>query len=160
MLNTRAMQHIYYSLIYSHLFYCHTVWGAAGKFKTNSLMTAQKRTIRTMSYLKKYDHTNESFKTLRLLKYKDINTYCCALYVYKSVNNHISNDFFQFRVNERYPLRNNNILDTPYMRTTQSQTSIRYHGVKVWNDLPSFVKEKTSVTSFKKALKLFLLSQY
>ena len=159
-LNKKSMKHIYYSLIYSNLFYCNTVWGAAAKNKTNRLFISQKKIMRTMAYRKRSDHTNELFSEFGLLKLDDINIYCSALFVYKALNGLIENNMFNVRVNNRYNMRNTNLLDTPLMLTQQSQSFIGYHGVKVWNELPSIIREKSTLDNFKQSLKMFLLNRY
>jgi len=46
--NKHAMKQIYTSLIYPHLTYCQTVWGATHKNTLKSLCIAQKRSVRTI----------------------------------------------------------------------------------------------------------------
>jgi len=75
-LNKHAMKQIYTSLIYPHLTYCQTVWGATHKNTLKSLRTAQKRSVRTILGLKKFDHTHDGFTDLKLLKLCEINVYC------------------------------------------------------------------------------------
>ena len=113
-----------------------------------------------MTYLRKRDHTNDTFKILRILKYDDVNTYISAMYVFKSINNLVVNNCFSFRSNERYSLRNSTLLTSPLMRSSQSQSSINFHGVKVWNSLPSNLRNIVTVTGFKRCLKQYLLSRY
>ena len=160
MLTANALKHIYYSLIYPNIIYCHTLWGTAGVSRVKQVVTAQKRIVRTMAGLKKYDHTNNAFSNLRLLKFEDINVYCCALYVFKSLNSLIDNQYFQYRNNERHDLRNPDLLRLPQVKSSQSQSSIRYYGVKVWNQIPSYIRQKTTIQSFKSSLKDYLLSKY
>ena len=159
LLNTSALKQIYHSLIYPHLTYCQIVWGATHLTSLRPLVTTQKRIIRTILGLRRFDHTQEAFSDLRILKFNDINTYCCSIYVFKSINTP-GNNLFQHRVNNRYPLRNNNILDIPFVGTLQSQSGILYHGAVTWNRLPHRVTNCTSVNSFKYALKRHLISQY
>ena len=78
MLTPNALRHIYHSLIYPNLTYCHVVWGAAGSTKTKQVATAQKRAIRTIACLKSRQHSNDSFAEFRILKYDEVNSYCCA----------------------------------------------------------------------------------
>ena len=158
--NTTQLKQLYYSLVYPYVSYCHTVWGAAGKTMLNSLEVSLKKVIRTISYKAKNDHTNELFKQLGLLKLDDINTYCSAIFVYKSLNNHSNVGLFAYNDNERYILRNAKELKIPLMTTKQSQTSINYQGVKVWNDLPEDIQNKLTIPSFKISLKFHLLSHY
>ena len=160
----KSLKQLYYSLIYPFLIYCHTIWGNAGKTKLNKIEIAQKRAIRTITFTKKknnkYPPSNEQFKSLRLLKLSDINIFCSANFVYKSINNHNHVRLFSYRSNERYNLRNNSDLEIPSLSTNQSQTSISYRGVKVWNDIPRHIQTKTSLTSFKITLKSYLLNKY
>ena len=160
MLTTDALKQLYYTLIFPHLFYCHTVWGGVSHNKMNSITVAQKRVIRTISFKRKFHHTSPCFKKLSILKLIDVTKYCFALFVYKSLNNHAPNNFFQYSTNGRYDLRNNNLLRIPLVMSTQSQTSIIYRGAKIWNDTPSNIKDKNSIYSFKRSLKMSLMLNY
>ena len=154
------MWNIYYSLIYSVLFYCNTIWGNAGTSIVKPLFIAQKRVVRTIMSMRRRDHTNDIFKIQKVLKFEDMNKYCCALFVYKALQGSIDCSLFQIRVNDRYPTRYNNQLEIPLLNSSQTQRSIIYHGVKIWNALPALLKENISVDSFKFNLKKFLLSKY
>ena len=158
--NKKALKQIYHSLIYPHLTYCQIVWGATYISTLKPLITTQKRIIRTILGLKRFDHTTEGFANLKLLKLKEINIYCCSIHVFKSIT--ITGDgSFNFRTNQRYSLRENNImLDVPFVRSQQSKTGILQHGANVWNDLPQNIRHSTSINSFKCKLKKYLISQY
>ena len=126
-----ALKQIYHSLIYPHLTYCQIVWGATYLATLKPLIITQKRIIRTILCLRKFDHTNEGFANLRLLKLKEINIYCCSIHVFKSLTI-TGDDSFNFRTNQRYPLRDNNImLNVPHVRSQQSETGILQHGAIV-----------------------------
>ena len=159
LLNKSALKQIYHSLIYPHLTYCQIVWGSTHPTSLRPLVTTQKRIIRTISGLRKFEHTQEAFADLRILKLKDINTYCCSIYVFKSLLSP-ENSFFQYRINNRYPLRNNNTLNIPFASSSQSKSGILCHGPVIWNSLPQRVINCTSVNSFKYTLKRHLISQY
>ena len=160
MLTQDALTRIYYSLSYPNLIYCHADWGSAVTTKTKRVVTAQMRALRTIGCLGRGEHTNDIFSSLNVLKFPDINTYCCSLYVYKSINSLIENRYLNFRNNDYHHLRNPDLLRLPQVRSTQSQSFIGFHGVRVWNGLPFDIRSKPSVHSFKSALKTYLLSQY
>ena len=147
------------SLIYPYLIYCNTVWGSACQTTIKPVVTAQKRVIRTISGLRKFDHTNDEFFRMKFLKVTDINVYCSALFVYKSLISP-DNNFFVRRTNQRYPLRFDDQLTTPVTHSQQSESCILYHGVKIWNNLPTLIRSSLTLAQFKTRLKSHLLSLY
>ena len=160
MLTERALKQIYYALIYPNIIYCQTVWGAAGSTVIKQVIKSHKRVLRTIVGVGRYAHTDSFYSNLKILKLEDINIFCCALYVFKSLNNLIVNRYFTSRSNDFYSLRDPDLLRLPAARTTQSQSFISYHGVKVWNSLPQDVRNKTSLHSFKMSLKTYLFNKY
>ena len=158
-LTREALKQLYYSLVYPHLMYCNTVWGGVGSQCSKKLFTSQKKIIRKIHFLKKYDHTNAAYVSLNVLKYNEIKDYCSAVYVYKMLGNP-NNDMFIQRMNGHYMLRNATLLQTPQVRTNQSQSHIRFRGVHVWNSLPEDIRLKPSISSFKSSLKNYFLKRY
>ena len=159
-LDTKSLNLIYYSLIYSNLLYCQTVWGAASLEALNPLIVAQKRVIRTIAGLGKRDHTNDSFYNLRILKLVDVNRVACASFVYKCLHGLVANDCNFTPINTNYNIRNNSELRLPLKRSSQSQTDIQYHGPKIYNEIPDQIKNKPTVSSFKRTLKKYIIESY
>ena len=157
---TSALNQIYYSLIYPNLTYCITVWGASEKSKISQIILAQKRVIRTVRNLQRRDHTNESFASLKVLKFVDVVNYFHAVYVFKSLNGIKENNYFHRRTNAAYNLRNGDTLQTPVASSTQTQRFIAYHGAKIWNSLPLNIRNKNTLSSFKTSLKSFYITSY
>ena len=158
-LNTTSLKLVYQSLIHPIITYCSLAWAGISNDQLKPINIAHKKVIRTISYLRKYDHTNQSFKDLQLLKFYDIIKLRYAICVFKSVNNQNDHNF-RSRVNSTYNLRNSSILIPPLMRSSQSQSTELYQGVQVWNSIPEAIRAKPSIASFKKAFKMFLLSSY
>ena len=154
----KALHQLYYTLVY-HFIYGLTIWGATCSTSLKPLHITQKRIVRSILGLRRNDHTHEAFLNLRIQKIKEINTYCCALFVFKSLNSQ-SNDMFHHRTNDRYPLRGNDMLDVPFMQSDQSKSCILFHGPTLWNALPDDVRSCATLSSFKRSLKCFLLSRY
>lgn len=161
-LTKKSLLLIYHTLINTHLTYCHSVWAGAGVSHLSPLVRTQKRVIRTMAYLGKYEHTNESFKSFQVLKLNDMGIFLRGLFVFKVRFNllDVNASLFITRDVPNYNLRNNNILEIPRMKTNHGQSSIKYQGVKVWNSLPLHVKTHQTIVPFKKSLKSYLLAQY
>ena len=155
-----AMLMIYYALVYPNLTYCNTVWGGASREALRPLEVLQKRVIRTMEGLRKRDHTNDAFHELELLKLLDIYIFSCSTYVFKCLNGLTINSFNLNERNTGYNTRSCNALQTPRLRSCQSETNIKYQGPTTYNELPSHVKDKPSLPSFKHSLKQHLLNKY
>ena len=156
-LTLKALKSLYYSLIYPYLTYCIVIWGGTHSTYLQPLVKAQKRVIRTITGLRKYAHTENAFNELKLLKLDEIIKYCSSLFVFKSISIYNTN-LFTYRVNQRYPLRNNNCLNIPRMQSSQSQSCILYRGPKTWNSLPDHVRNCLTLQSFKKCLKSHIIS--
>ena len=152
--------YIYISIIHTNVTYCLTVWGNAGKSNINQIIVAQKKVVRTIRKLKRFDHTNDSFAKMKILKFTDLVDYCSAVYVYKSIKSLRGNKYFRPRENTAYNLRNNDLLTIPLARTTQSQQFISFRGTKLWNSLPVVLKNKASLHSFKSSLKSYYIARY
>ena len=155
----KALHQLYYTLVYPHFIYGQIIWGATCSTSIKPLHITRKRIVHSILGLRRNDHTHEAFLNLRIQKIKEINTYCCALFVFKSLNSQ-SNDMFHHRTNDRYPLRGNDMLDVPFMQSDQSKSCILYHGPTLWNALPDDVRSCATLSSFKRSLKCFLLSRY
>ena len=158
-LNPPSLKLIYQSLIHPLITYCSLAWGGISNDQLKSINIAHKRVIRTIANLRRYDHTNQTFKDLGILKFYDILKLRYATFVYKSLHNQGDHNFRR-RANPNYNMRNDSVLIPPRMRSSQSQTSALYQSVQVWNSIPITIRSKPSVASFKRAYKLDILSGY
>ena len=159
-LDQQSLLLMYYTLIYPRLTYCLAVWGGASSTALNRLVIAQKRVVRNLAGLRRRDHTHDTFKTLKILKFRDIITLTNATFVYKALHAHIDcENYFRSQVNP-FPTRNQANLTLPLVRSSQSQSHIRYRGVNTYNQQPSEIKNKHSLYSFKMSVKSKLLSLY
>ena len=67
-------------------------------------------------------------------------------------------DVFKFRSSVRNrELRDETLLDLPKVKTKMGQTMFSYAGAKDWNSLPRYIREMTSITSFKRSIYMYLL---
>ena len=160
-LDQRSLRLIYYTLIYPTLTYCLAVWGGSSNTSLNCLVTVQKRVIRIIAGLRRRDHTHDTFATLNILKFMDVISLNNATFVYKSLNGLIDCEtYFTSNIDNPYRTRNHTHLTLPLVTSSQSQTHIRYRGVKTYNNLPIGIREKRSLLSFKTAVKTRSLSAY
>jgi hypothetical protein len=73
-----ALLNIYYSLIYSHLYYCCILWGTASKTLLKPLQSLQNKALRNIFNLPFRTSTSPLYKSLSLLKVYDLAHYCPA----------------------------------------------------------------------------------
>lgn len=73
---------------------------------------------------RRYDHTNPWFIQHKILKIRGINTYCKAMFVYKSIG--ANNSLFEFCSNNHYLLRNEsakaNLTVTNFLNISRRQS--------------------------------------
>ena len=66
----------------------------------------------------------------------------------------IMQDVFPLKEQGHYNLRNQKNFEIPHVKTVNyGLESIRFLGPKIWDSLPNDLKNKESVSSFKKAIK-------
>ena len=111
------------------------------------------------------EHTNPLFYRAKCLKLKDIYSLETAKLMYKIHNNVLSfanTDKFNLIKNcytHKTRLSHKNNFFLPRTRTRLGQKSLSFAGIKVWNEIPSSMKE-VSFYRFKKAVKAHFLSNY
>ena len=152
----QTLRSVYHCLIYSHLQYCISSWGTASKSTLAPLFILQKRSIRLLTGSGYREHTNPLFYRAKCLKLKDIYSLETAKLMYKIHNNVLSfanTDKFNLIKNcythkTRFSHKNNFFL--PRTRTRLGQKSLSFAGIKIWNEIPSSMKE-VSFYRFKKS---------
>ncbi len=154
-----SLKLIYFSLIYPYLLYGAAIWGGACKTYINSLFVSQKKVLRIMNHKGRYDHTNSLFHQHNMLKLSDVIELQTGLFVYNALN------IFSVDCSFQYPDRNITTrrptdLKIPSFRTSHSQQSVSYRGVKIWNKLPQDIRDANSRASFKNKVKQKLLHSY
>ena len=133
-----ALKLMYSSLILSHLQFAITSWG----FEWERLSKLQKRAIRIMTNSKYNAHTDPLFKSLKLLKIKDIFDVQCMKFWYKFVNNNVPTYFASMlRYNhELYEIqtRSHELIHLYPFRTSNAHNALRHRipefGLDLFND--------------------------
>ena len=160
-LNLCNLKLIYNSLVYSQLTYANIIWGNTFKTHLKPLFIAQKKVIRTIMYRNRSHHTNQDFLSLAFLKLTEINSFFGLIFVYKLINGltHPVN-YFVTAQNSNYNLRSNGNLRPMLFGSTQGQSSPSFYCSHLWNNIPPYIKLKSSISSFKLSLKQYLLNLY
>ena len=149
---------IYFSLVYPYLIYCNVIWGNTFYSSLKSMIIVHKKIIRTMSFAKRFDHTDPLYTQYNILSYDKLHIYCKAIFVYKNLNNLITYNLYSRSAYDNFGLRNSMDLQPSFMRTEMGQRSISYNGCLVWNNLSREIQLSESLPIFKRRLRLMLLN--
>ena len=87
LLNSNTLRTLYCSLFLPYLNYCSEVWGVTYKTAIESIYLAQKKAIRIICRTSRYEHTNNLFIKLGLLKFFDLVNFKVAIVMYKAKKN-------------------------------------------------------------------------
>ena len=153
---------MYCSLILPYLTYCVEVWGNTYKTILQPIFILQKKAIRIINKTEYLAATNPLFIHNNTLKLEDIVKFNTATFMYKINNNLLPpsiQELFQTRESQ-YNLRGTCVLKQKLVRTNTKARCLSIKGVDVWNSLENDLKLSTSITTFKKLLKMRVINRY
>lgn len=152
----------YYGYIAPLLDFCSTVWGNCSKTDSNRIARLQKRACSLI--------TQSSMKTSKMNLFRELNIlpfdlrvhYAILILVFKALHNMTPSyvtDLLVFVDIKQYSLRSQSKRElTIYKPNTESvKRSFSYIGPKLWNSLPQFLRDSSSLYTFKKSLHKHLL---
>ena len=149
---------LYNALVLPQLNYCNIIWASVCPSVLNRLYITQKRALKLVMKLPKRTPTEYLFKLGKTPKVMDINKIHTAIFMYKYVYGLLSEGFKdKFMLVSHihsHNTRNATLLRLPRCKTEGFKYALQYKGPKIWNDLPNEIKSISSLSSFKKSLKL------
>ena len=155
---------LYFSLIYPHITRDIEIWGNSS---SNDIRRLRALVDKCIKLIKGPNNQTENTNfTLKLMKFDEIYTYFCLIRFYKYVKMKMSNVFearaSSLVIQHGYETRSvlNHNLNLPHHRLTKTSKSFFKNAIKRWNDLPVGIKNLDKLQTFKKQLKLLLLSKY
>ena len=160
-LHTKTLTQLYNAFIYPYLNYCIPVWGNTCKSYLEPLVKMQKRVIRLIKGVKKFEHTDPIFKELNLLKINEIYVYSLQLILYKYHHTLLPDIFSGFFVSNdeihHHHTRQAHLLHVPIMKSRQAFSSIRKTGVKSYNYYSGILNLDVSIVTYKYHLKKHII---
>ena len=155
---------LYYSLIFSRIMYGIELYGSCRKTLLSKVQTIQNKLLKVLYQLPYRSNTNELHCRLELLKVEDIYKTRVLKFAYESIKNICISQFenhYQYRRGIHHHLtRNTNMLHIPRVRTKYGENTLKYKGSKFWNNITNDLHNETSIYTFKKATKRFLINNY
>ena len=150
-----CLRQLYFSIIHPYILYCLPIFGSTYETHLNPLRLLQKRAIRIISKANYLDHSEPLFFLNKILKLDDIYKHSIACYVFKPPEILVLH-----RTSHNYETRNRDRYVLPYERLRISSQSVIHNSIKVWNEIPSNIKESYTFQGFKNKFKDYLLSAY
>lgn len=162
-----ALLKIYYAIIHPHILYGLPVWGSTFSSYLNKLNTLQNKAVKTIDGGSYLDHATPCYSHLKILKISEL----FKLEVAKLISLHYSKNLPPLLSNLFVPTNQissrstrassheNLSLYMPRFKTARLQRSIKYQGVKIWNEIPPSIKSKPTKL-LKKYLKKYFLNRY
>ena len=159
-LGTRTL---YMSLVEPYIGYCNIVWFQANaSVCLDKILKIQKKYCRIITFSDFRARSEPLFKELNILNVYQMYKYQIALFMYRHLNGLIPLlECFSFATNESvhdHFTRQCSSLHMARCRTKKRQSTIIFQGPKLWNSLPSSLRDSPSVNLFKKHIKTYLLS--
>ena len=152
----KALLPIYYSLAYSHLQYAIICWGSANNSLIKSLQVKQNHLDKTLcNKLGRKTRLKPLYDELEILHINGIYVLEIAKFMAKVSSNTLSEDFSKnfsaltsvHTYSTRSALSKKFYVErTSYIKTNRSH---KVSGVKVWNGLPSYIRDKAATTCCK-----------
>ena len=148
---------VYKSLIRPHFDYCSEVWDALGNGLSNRLQKLQNRAARVVLGM---SNDTPGFEALGMLGWESLETRRAkgkAVYMYKVLNGLAStslNDLFVSKSDiTEYDQRGSyTSLQLPHPKTEKLKKSFSFSGAKLWNSLPTDLRNADTLSDFKKGL--------
>ena len=149
-----ARMRYYNSFIMPYLTYNIIHWGNTNDTHLEPLFLTQKRIVRSIVGAQYLDSSTPLFHRLKILKLKDLFKFHAALDTYKKLKNG------HYDITHNINTRNIHLAQPKYHRLTRTQQSITFCGPTIWNSLPSYIQNTSTLPLLKDRLKEFLLDQY
>ena len=168
-LNKATRRMLYNCFVLPYLRYGNIIWGRAASIHITRLFILQKRAIRIISGAEFLAHTNPLFHDHHTLKLQELNTYLCALFVYKIYHNMFPTSFstpFQITPSVHPHLTraiSSNTAIVPYCRTSLRQKSFAIIAPKIFNSnlcRNDYIINTHSFSHFKKVIADQLIGSY
>ena len=136
--------------------YCPLIWVCHNSTKNNKINKIHERCLRLI-----YNNKKSSFENLLdkdksvSIHHKNLRSLVIDMYkVHRGISPEILSDLFPLRQAHQYNLRNRSQFIIPNVKTVNYRfESLRYLGTKIWETIPSHLREIDSLKNFKMSSK-------
>ena len=154
---------LYHSLVATHLRYGIASWGSAKTTALGKLKNLHSKIVRYMTFTPQDTDVSMQFKRLNLLTIDEIYTLEISKFMFRYSISTLPSSFDEYfrNIEHHYNTRTktNSSLDLPRPRTDFGKQSVKYNGVKIWNEIPSAIRNASSYISFGTLFKSHLIEK-
>ena len=156
-----AKKLLYHSLLSSKLRYGIASWGSAKNTSLKRLMLLNQKAVRYVVNLPSSGDLHSAFKSMRFLSIDSLFKFETTKFIHLWQNDRLPGDFDNFmeRINHSHATRANTNRNFKLSRpqTELGKMSIKFHGARLWNDLPQHIQEESFTNRFSENLKKHLI---
>ena len=160
-LPSSALKLIYHSLISSKLRYGIAAWGSARSTALHRLNLLNNKAVKNLK--RPTEDLLSTYNRLKFFTIKSLYEVETAKFIHLFKESKLPDEFNNFveSINHNHYTRSTmqHNYKLPQPRTDLGKSSIKFQGVKVWNDLPIYIKEEKNTNKFKDKHKTYLLQQ-
>ena len=144
------------TLVFPHFDYCDVILSNLTCDLQNRLQRIQNACVRFIYNLKYSDHLTPYYNKLSLLKLSDRRLLHTAALVYKTIHlkqpSYLSSRFETLNARHNHNTRSGNLrtFSIPQYHSNFFSDSFTISSIRLWNNLPSSVRESGTLSSFKK----------
>ena len=135
-LDKNSLLTLYYSYIHTYLNYANLSWGSTNRTNLKELLCHQKHAVRIINNRKRLDHTNELFKSQKILNFYKLNISSVAVSMYPIRNKTAPLTFSgsSEKISCGYPTNFSQFnYKTPKAALSKSKFRISFRGLSIWN---------------------------
>ena len=135
-LDKNSLLTLYHSYIHTYLNYANLSWGSTNRTNLKELLCHQKYAVRIINNRKRLDHTNELFKSQKILNFYKLNISSVAVSMYPIRNKTAPLTFSgsSEKISCGYPTNFSQFnYKTPKAALSKSKFRISFRGLSIWN---------------------------
>ena len=153
---------LYYTLVYPYLTYCNLVWASTYESRLHKLIILQKKAVRIIAGIRKWEHTGPFFSELHLLKINQIKDLQICEFFFRLEHGLLPSVFQEYLPHasdiHSHFTRNSSAYRPVRAQSNTRRFTVKSYGAQMWNKIPIDIRQSSSLQVFKKRLRVFLSS--
>ena len=141
--------------------YCLSAWGNCSVTNLKRLLGIQKKAVRILNRQTPFSPVQSCFKSLHIFRPTELYVQSCARLAYKYLHGKIpTTELFTYTSNQQihnHYTRNIENIHVPKVHSSNRQKTYAISSIRIWNSIPSQIRQKSSLHSFAKSIKQYLL---